>query len=336
MNAVLSTGVFALLAAALAPPLDAHNGSVAIAVPLKGIAVDGDLSDWPPGLVEYPITFPEWGDAPVNEEDFQGVFRVGYSAGSFSWIAWGRGVNKSGHPDSYERLGDLVLVTEGAMAPVPSPDPRPEVVVAGADRLAEAMEGGDAGRVRQLVGEGGWYTLRGKSGELFNGFSLGNWWPLSDQWGVEDGQIVCPTSDRIHFLISEYVFGEPFQLRYEVAALDRSPGTARWSGSSMRPATTSWSPSTTTSRHTIQIDSGRKVFDASGVRGPWKMETSAGLQMKVGKWYEVVCTVDGTNFTVSTGDVELQHPFEPQFPVFIWLEVQRTGARFRGLHISKL
>ena len=46
--------------------------------------------------------------------------------------------------------------------------------------------------------------------------------------------------------------------------------------------------------------------------------------------------VDGTNFTVSTGDVELQHPFEPQFPVFIWLEVQRTGARFRGLHISKL
>ena len=81
MNAVLSTGVFALLAAALAPPLDAHNGSVAIAVPLEGIAVDGDLSDWPPGLVEYPITFTEWGDAPVNEEDFQGVFRVGYSAG---------------------------------------------------------------------------------------------------------------------------------------------------------------------------------------------------------------------------------------------------------------
>ena len=446
MNAIRSTVIFALLAAALARPLGAHNGSVAIAVPLQGIAVDGDLSDWPPGLVEYPITFPEWGDAPVNEEDFQGVFRVGYSVeqnslyvavevsdesvvldstvvahwntqegsglpvalhgdssvevigisgyemkyntltapsalatmttpggriyeyvvdagslgdgqvrlepgtmlgfdvvvhdkdedGSFSWIAWGRGINKSGHPDSYERLGDLVLVTEGAMAPAASPDPRPEVVVAGADRLAEAMDRGDADRVRQLVGEGGWYTLRGKSGELFNGFSLGNWWPLSDQWGVRDGQIVCPTSDRIHFLISEYVAGEPFQLRYEVAALDRSPGDGKMvgfvdaAGDNVLVALDDDEP------HTIQIDSGRKVFDASGVRGPWKMETSAGLQMQVGKWYEVVCTVDGTNFTVSTGDVELQHPFEPQFPVFIWLEVQRTGARFRGLRISKL
>ena len=89
--------------------------------------------------------------------------------------------------------------------------------------------------------------------------------------------------------------------------------------------------------HTIQIDSGRKAFEASGIRGPWRMKTSAGLRMQVGKWYKkVVCTVDGTNLTVSTGDVELQHPFKPQFPVFIWLEVQRTGARFRGLRILKL
>ena len=60
------------------------------------------------------------------------------------------------------------------------------------------------------------------------------------------------------------------------------------------------------------------------------MERSAGLRMQIGKWYEVACTVDGTNFTVSTGDVELQHPFEPQFPVFIWLEVQRTGGQLPG------
>ena len=27
----------------------AHNGAVAIAVPMEGITVDGDLSDWPGG-----------------------------------------------------------------------------------------------------------------------------------------------------------------------------------------------------------------------------------------------------------------------------------------------
>ena len=31
----------------LATPLLAHNGDVAIAVPVEGIVVDGDLSDWP-------------------------------------------------------------------------------------------------------------------------------------------------------------------------------------------------------------------------------------------------------------------------------------------------
>ena len=31
----------------LAVPLNAHNGAVAIAVPVEGIVVDGDLSDWP-------------------------------------------------------------------------------------------------------------------------------------------------------------------------------------------------------------------------------------------------------------------------------------------------
>jgi hypothetical protein len=33
----------------LAVPLSAHNGAVAIAVPVEGIVVDGDLSDWPEG-----------------------------------------------------------------------------------------------------------------------------------------------------------------------------------------------------------------------------------------------------------------------------------------------
>jgi len=57
----------------------AHNGAVAIAVPVEGITVDGDLSDWPEGMTRYEIELPEYGDKPVHEEDFQGSFRIGYS-----------------------------------------------------------------------------------------------------------------------------------------------------------------------------------------------------------------------------------------------------------------
>ena len=150
------------------------------------------------------------------------------------------------------------------------------------------------------------------------------------------GEIVCSTSDRIHFLISEYVVDEPFQLSYEVAALARANGDGKMvgivdaAGNNVLVALDDDEP------HTIQIDSGRKVFDATGIGGPWRRETYANLPMEVGKWYDVVCTLDGKDFTVSSGSVQLSHPFEPQFPVFIWLEVQRTGARFMGLRIVKL
>ena len=33
----------------------AHNGAMAIAVPVAGIEVDGDLSDWPEGMRWYPV-----------------------------------------------------------------------------------------------------------------------------------------------------------------------------------------------------------------------------------------------------------------------------------------
>ena len=60
-------------------PSHSHNGAVAIAVPVEGIVVDGDLSDWPEGMREYPIELTESGDKPVDKEDFQSWFRIGYS-----------------------------------------------------------------------------------------------------------------------------------------------------------------------------------------------------------------------------------------------------------------
>ena len=56
----------------------AHNGAVAIAVPIEGIMVDGDLSDWPEGMTRYSFYRIEGGEPLTGEEDFKGEFRIGY------------------------------------------------------------------------------------------------------------------------------------------------------------------------------------------------------------------------------------------------------------------
>ena len=62
-----------LVVLALSGPAVAHNGAVAIAVPVEGITVDGDLSDWPEGMREYPIS------SVLGEQS--GSFRIGYRTG---------------------------------------------------------------------------------------------------------------------------------------------------------------------------------------------------------------------------------------------------------------
>jgi|APSaa5957512622_1039677.scaffolds.fasta_scaffold38826_2 hypothetical protein len=70
---------FLLLTLLLPTSSSSHNGAMAIAVPIEGITVDGDFSDWPEGMREYPIALPESGVESVNEEDFEGAFRIGFS-----------------------------------------------------------------------------------------------------------------------------------------------------------------------------------------------------------------------------------------------------------------
>ena len=64
--------------------IGAANGSLAIAVPVQGITIDGDLSDWPEGMVAYPILFDyesvsQLGFARDRSGDFEASFRVGYN-----------------------------------------------------------------------------------------------------------------------------------------------------------------------------------------------------------------------------------------------------------------
>ena len=50
-----------LLSFTLPHSIHAHNGAVALAYPMEGIIVDGDLGDWPDSLPTYPIAFTEAG-----------------------------------------------------------------------------------------------------------------------------------------------------------------------------------------------------------------------------------------------------------------------------------
>ncbi|WP_422928955.1 serine hydrolase [Singulisphaera sp. PoT] len=58
----------------------AQNGAVAIARPIGGIVIDGDLKDWPEGLPIYPIERVEFGDKAKGKEDFKASFRVAVNA----------------------------------------------------------------------------------------------------------------------------------------------------------------------------------------------------------------------------------------------------------------
>ena len=56
----------------------AHNGSVAILFPVEEIVADGKLDDWPAATLRYPISLPEYGHAPRDDDDFQGQFMLGF------------------------------------------------------------------------------------------------------------------------------------------------------------------------------------------------------------------------------------------------------------------
>lgn len=58
--------------------LPADNGYVALSHPLENIVIDGDLSDWPDGLKQYPIRRNHQGDAPTHEGDLKAWFMVGH------------------------------------------------------------------------------------------------------------------------------------------------------------------------------------------------------------------------------------------------------------------
>ena len=78
-NRRLAIGSAVLLLLGLACPVAAHNGAVALAAPVEGITVDGDLGDWPEDMRWYPIDRRESGDPLKDGADFKGEFRIGYN-----------------------------------------------------------------------------------------------------------------------------------------------------------------------------------------------------------------------------------------------------------------
>ena len=71
-------GLLALLLLLTALPRFAHNGAVAIAVPVEGIVVDGDLSDWPAGAPLFPVPWIFKGGTLVTGDDLEAEYSIGY------------------------------------------------------------------------------------------------------------------------------------------------------------------------------------------------------------------------------------------------------------------
>ena len=58
----------------------ADNGEIALAAPLSGIVIDGDLAEWPTGLPRYPVRMNGEREHVERSESFSASFRVGYDA----------------------------------------------------------------------------------------------------------------------------------------------------------------------------------------------------------------------------------------------------------------
>jgi signal transduction histidine kinase/ligand-binding sensor domain-containing protein/CheY-like chemotaxis protein/HPt (histidine-containing phosphotransfer) domain-containing protein len=68
------------IALLLSATAEAHNGSIALAAPVRNIVVDGHLDDWPDDLTRYPISHTEYGSPPADSADLDASFRIGYDA----------------------------------------------------------------------------------------------------------------------------------------------------------------------------------------------------------------------------------------------------------------
>ena len=97
MNGFTQFGWALIVAAAVGGPhrLAADNGDVALGVPVEGIEIDGDLSDWPAHMRRYEITQDPTGSPPSDAADFYHYYYYFTGLGSHtktnSWLALLRG-----------------------------------------------------------------------------------------------------------------------------------------------------------------------------------------------------------------------------------------------------
>ncbi|MEW6755248.1 MAG: two-component regulator propeller domain-containing protein [Candidatus Latescibacterota bacterium] len=68
--------------ALLPAPVLAHSGRIALAQPVSGVTVDGDLGDWPDDLPSYPVLLPQYGALPFGPADCQASFRIAWDTSS--------------------------------------------------------------------------------------------------------------------------------------------------------------------------------------------------------------------------------------------------------------
>ena len=126
---------------ASSPMTYGQNGAVGIAYPARGITVDGDLSDWPKGLRDYPIDRIEFGDKLAGKDDLKAHFRIAYNAGERAALCRRRSPGRfhrprraRGSPCGTPRIA----ASSSSMRPMPAADRRSSSMPATATRTGSS------------------------------------------------------------------------------------------------------------------------------------------------------------------------------------------------------
>jgi len=96
----------------------ADNGEVAGAVPVSGIVVDGNLSDWPAGLSRHPIQMSGESKAVEQNESFAASYRAGYNSTEKAlYIALEviddvHVVSEDAEPDNWQRFDSVIAYVD--------------------------------------------------------------------------------------------------------------------------------------------------------------------------------------------------------------------------------
>ncbi|MHC4845335.1 MAG: family 16 glycoside hydrolase, partial [Planctomycetota bacterium] len=169
---------------------------------------------------------------------------------------------------------------------------------------------------------------------LFDGHSLDGWEvEAQGPWSVRAGSIYCPRSSRVQRLRSTEALGDDFELSAELAVFGRGPSDGKkicFLDAEGHSVEVSLDDDVSDS---IMIYTETKPTGSRRASTSWKRGAHMKLPIQKGVWYGLRIVVHDGRLEVWHADRHIETGFPAVPPVRVMLEVQRSGAAFRGLEV---